>query len=684
MKRCFFLFLHLFLSPFLLRAQQTIPDSLTIDPDELERLVEQEINVDEDLLPASESAAFFVRHKLPLNRASEADLQALGILPDTAIAQFLRYRALFGKLLSLYELQAIPGWTPELIRSLLPYVKLDGEWSFAESWPERLQKGSHFLLLRYGRSLRARRYIDTGSRYAGNNDRVLFRYSYQYKNLLAWGISGEKDAGEAFLRNRGKGFDHYGFYAVVRGMGKLQELLLGDYTVNLGQGLVQWQNLAFGKGGELSGVKRQGPTLKPYRSNGEYNFFRGAAATIRHKRQQWVFFASYRKLDAVLHNDSSGGTWFSTIQTGGLHRTEQELRSRAAVSLLSGGIQWKYRFRRGHIAFNHVQYAFSDSLKKTPEPYNVRLPQDRLFRFYSIDYSYTWRNLHFFGEGAMSGSGGKAFTGGLLLSLHKRMQGAVLIRSISSNYMSLFGNAFAESSTQSNEQGIYSGISVELSRKLKLDLFTDVFRFPWLRYRVDIPGYGYDYQGVITYTPSRNWSLALRYRYRMKTGNRSDTDEPFHIPELIGKQQFRIHFQAQPEKTWGVRMRMEWVRAGKGEEGFLGFGDWSWHPENSGIGLIMRVLYYETGGYASRIFVYENDVQYSFSTGSFYGQGIRWALNLSWNPGEIRGLAGKQRVRFWLKIAQSVEKSGGWYGGRYVQRNDPQPPDAKLQIQIEF
>ena len=54
---------------------------------------------------------------------------------------------------------------------------------------------------------------------------------------------------------------------------------LGDYVVNLGQGLIQRQALGFGKTTEIVGIKRQSPILLAYRSPGEYAFNRGAGVT---------------------------------------------------------------------------------------------------------------------------------------------------------------------------------------------------------------------------------------------------------------------------------------------------------------------------------------------------------------------------------------------------------------------
>lgn len=43
------------------------------------------------------------------------------------------------------------------------------------------------------------------------------------------------------------GFDFYSVHLFARRLGIIQSLAIGDFTVNLGQGLIQWQSLAFKK-----------------------------------------------------------------------------------------------------------------------------------------------------------------------------------------------------------------------------------------------------------------------------------------------------------------------------------------------------------------------------------------------------------------------------------------------------
>ena len=88
---------------------------------------------------------FFRRNRLDLNHADASDLAALGLLTEIQVQQFILYRKFLGKLLSLYELQAIPGWDLSTIREVLPFVELGPALSIKENLQAR-SMGTHHLV----------------------------------------------------------------------------------------------------------------------------------------------------------------------------------------------------------------------------------------------------------------------------------------------------------------------------------------------------------------------------------------------------------------------------------------------------------------------------------------------------------------------------------------------------------
>jgi hypothetical protein len=143
---------------------------------------------------------------------------------------------------------------------------------------------------------------------------------------------------------------------------------------------------------------------------------------------------------------------------------------------------------------------------------------------YSADYHYTHANLHFFGEAAFNNGSGMAVLQGLMYAVDKRLDLSLLYRRLDRNYYSFQGNAFMESVEPSNEEGIYAGASMKVSNSITVDAYVDYYQFPWLRYRLDLPGRGKDFLLQFTWKPDKKTVLYGRYRRESKTENLSEEE----------------------------------------------------------------------------------------------------------------------------------------------------------------
>ena len=80
--------------------------------------------------------------------------------------------------------------------------------------------------------------------------RSMFRYNYRFGPLMQWGLTMEKDPGE-FIWNAWRGGpDFLSGHVAVRDLGILRSMVLGDYQVSMGQGLIHWPGISFGMGSD--------------------------------------------------------------------------------------------------------------------------------------------------------------------------------------------------------------------------------------------------------------------------------------------------------------------------------------------------------------------------------------------------------------------------------------------------
>ncbi|SEW55386.1 ComEA family DNA-binding protein [Chitinophaga arvensicola] len=577
------------------------------------------------------------RHKIQLNTADEAALQSIGLLTPLQISHFLRYKALLGDLLSIYELQAVPGFEPEVIRRILPYVTVGNDLAPHYTLRDYAQKGDHVFLLRYGRvgeQVKGYRHTDTTlPAYQGSPDKVFMRYRYSFPRYMSWGIVMEKDAGEAFFKGAQKqGFDFYSAHLFVRNFRKIKALAFGDYTVNLGQGLLNWQGQAYGKGAAVMQVKREGEVLRPYTSAGEFYFFRGVGITWQQQRWEVTAFASQRRQDASTDTLMDEVTAASIISSG-YHRTASEAAKRGAIQQTSTGGNIRYTTSHWQWGINIIQHRFTPVLQKEIKPYNQFDFNGAQLTATSVDYAGSWKNVHLFGEVAASDNGKPAIVQGLLTSVAPSVDMAVVYRYYDRAYQSLYAKGFGDGYRTANEQGLYTGITLKLNARWKMDAYADVFHFPWLKYRSNAPSGGKDFFVQASYTPNKKMLFLWRYNYRQGQENLVIPENPLKVLTTITSAHLRFQWNIKLNRQLEARTRLEYSRyqaAGTTQSGWMIYQDGHYSFPKWPLGISGRLTFFRTSSYDSRIYATESSVLYENAVSQLYGRGWQYYVQLKW------------------------------------------------------
>ncbi len=623
--------------------------------------------------------------KVPLNinTVGEEDLSLFNFLTPLQIQYFLKYRQLLGNFISIYELQAVPGWDVGTIKKILPYIIVAEENSGWKNIGQRLSSGTHTILLRAAQVLeKSKGYTVTGpgNYYMGTPQKLLLRYKYAWGNLLQYGITADKDAGEQFFKGAQKsGFDFYTAHLFLRNLGKIKAIALGDFTVNMGQGLVQWQSLAFKKSAGVVNVKRQSPVLRPYNSAGEFNFNRGAGITLAaHQNIDITAFFSYKKISGnlVVTDTLITEPVISSMLSSGYHRTPTEVADRYNTAHTSYGGAVRYKKHLFQMGINGVGYHFSLPFQKADRVYNYFSIQGSSWYNISADYSYTLKNMHFFGETATSRNGGIAVVQGLQVSTDKNIEMSVLYRKIPARYQSLLGNAFTENSLPANETGLYAGVNYRLPFRLQLSAYADWYRFPWLKYLADAPSQGRDYMVQVLYKPNKIYEASLRYRNEVRQQNAAAVPGALHILTGVSRQNFRWQAQYRINRSVQLRNRAELVWYSKEtirERGYSVFVDYVYKPMMRPLSVTMRGQYFNTDGYNSRIYAFENDVLYSYTIPVVYNKGFRYYL--------LCNVDITSKLTIWLRWAQTIYQNQSVIGSGLDAIPGNKKSDIRVQLQ---
>lgn len=633
---------------------------------------------------------------LDLNHATPEELASLFILSRPQIASFFKYKQENGELLTIYELQAIPNFDLLTIYKLVSFVQVTDAGLQADQrtlWQRVVGEDNNALVLRYERTLQQRRgYTSVApdsratSRYLGSPDKLYMRYRISHPRDYSFGFTAEKDAGEQFIWDGSThryGFDYYSAHLQLYNRGKFKAIALGDYQLQLGQGLLLSSGYSVGKGSEtITTVSRPNLGIRPYSSVLEYAFFRGAAATYTLGRVDITGFYSNKRVDAnlqaqldTLQNESD---FFSGIQTTGFHRTPTELasKSQAREQLYGANASYQSRDKTLLVGVTALGITYSSPIQKAGAPYQRFEFSGKNNYNLGTNYSYTWQNVYLFGETAISKSGGLGTVNGFVANLSNKVELAMLYRSYARNFHTFYGAAFSEATRNINEHGLYTGIKIKPFRKWELTAYYDRFRFPWLRYRVDAPSEGYEYLLRLYFKPNKQTSLYAQFRTESKGLNAADNTPIDYVAQAL-RRNYLLYYEFAPTKIVSLKSRVQfssYAQESPKTTGYLIAQDVNFTFRK--VRLSTRYSIFDTDSYDTRQYVYERDVLSAFSIPAFSGTGTRVYALLQVSP--LRDLD------VWVKYGLTHYRHQDTIGSGLDTIEGSRRSDVKVQVRYQF
>ncbi len=688
----------LILFPGIIFAQNKEDDKNKIIEKRVEYLIEDAEESDADYTTIFDQLSYFYDHPLNLNRAGLNDLEELGVLTSIQINNLLAHVENNGKLMTLEELQTVEGFDLEVIKLILPFVKVSTDVDSPQlALKELIKNGESQLFIRYTTILEQKEGFSPttdsalaaspNSRYAGDASKVYTRYRYKYGRHLSFGITAEKDAGEQFFEGAQKnGFDYYSAHFFLRNQGKIKQLAIGDYQAQFGQGLTYWSGRAFGKSADIMLIKRSAQGLKPYASVDESLFLRGGGVTFQFGKIEATAFYSYNSVDGNIDlTDSTSADQevlaITSVQQTGLHRTANEIEDKDAIIQQQMGGHVSYKTRRLNIGVTGINSNLNTEFNPNLQTYSQFRNSDNNQTKLGADYNWIYKNFNFFGEYSKSIDAGSAFVSGALVTLDPRLSVAVLYRDYQRNFQPIASAGIGEGSVNENEKGLYMGFIAKPARKFTLSAYYDQFTFPWLKFGINAPSKGYQYLAQLTYKPSKKMEMYVRVRERDKQENTAvDLNEG--IDYLVHEKQtnYRYHFSYTISESFKIKGRVELVNYDKEESpfevGYLVYQDIIYKPKSSPFSFSFRYGIFDTESFNSRIYAYENDVLYSFSIPAYSNRGTRTYLTMRYKV--MRG------IDIWLRYALTYYDNLDVIssGLEEIQGNHKQ--EIKAQVRFKF
>jgi hypothetical protein len=613
-----------------------------------------------------------VQNPINLNKADINQLQSLFILSESETNAILNHRQKFGDFVSIYELQAVEGLSMETIRQLLPFVVVNPTFKTPNIRNLKMRATDSYLVLRMDQTLQKSKAY-TENKYLGSPQRVYTRFRMSHSKDFSLGFVSEKDPGETNL------LDYFNFHIQVQNKGIIKNAVLGDYLTQFGQGLIFSAGFAAGKGSEpIYTTRRSNLGIKPYNSVVENLNMRGGAVTLKKGNVELTTMLSHNKRDASgLDPDTEDEqTFFSSILSSGFHRTETEIANRKTVSETNVGANVLYRVDHIQLGFSALKTNFDNYFQKRDLPYNNFQFKGTSNFILGPNFSINWQNFNIFGEAAKSSSSGYGYVIGAVAALSSKIEWAINTRNYQKNFHSFYGSAFSEGSQTNNEKGIYTGIKFTPKKGLVLTGFYDQFTFPWLKFGIDAPSSGYDYQLRISRQPNRTFTQYLAFHHEVKQRNDPQNELPYNT--LIDT--YRNNLVLGTSKTLRGfltlqnKIQYNGFKIGAKSNGFAIIQDIE--AKVNRIQIKTRVAYFNTDDYKSRIYAYENDVLYAVSFPAYYGRGWRFYL--------VSKLPINNKIDAWIRLSHTNVNERPYIGSGNDQLPGNNKTDVKLQLRYRF
>ncbi len=591
---------------------------------------------------------------LDINTVTREQLEELPFLSARQIEGIMEYQWRYGPLKSLGELQMVRQLDYVQRKLLSFFVRIGTE--------EQDKFPSLQTIAKYGQHeltgmVRVPCYERKGdqSGYLGPPYRHWLRYQFTHGDEVKAGLVASQDAGEPFFAGRNRwGYDYYSYYLQLRNLGRLETVVLGNYRVSMGMGLVMNNSFSLGKIATLQQLGRSSNTIRAHSSR-TTGALRGGAATVGLSRcLKLTAFFSYSPADATLNKDSTA----ATLLTSGYHRTASEMAKKNNMDMMrmGGSLRWsRHGFHLGvNALYNHLSRELAPN---TTTLYRRHYPQGTDFVNLSLDYGMVKPRLAVNGETATDKKGHIATINSLSLELGESLRLLFLQRFYSYRYTALDAMSFSDGGRVQNESGCYLGLTWTPFRNLRFTAYTDYAYFAWAKYQISQSSYSWDHL-LQCFWQLGKWNLEGRYRLRLREKDNSEktalvgrSDQRGRLSLSYADSRFSCRTQLDIS-SYGMDGAREW---GTMVSQNLAYA-YHWLRLNAGIG------YFNTDSYDSRMSLYEQAPLYTYSLVQCYGEGIRYWLMVRAAVGSRLALTAKLSLTNYFDrsvIGSGLQQVGG-------------------------
>ncbi len=557
-----------------------------------------------------------------INTRDETEISRLFFLSEFQIKSISDYIATSGPVKSVYELTNLPGFDREIVQMMIPFMTLDEQ--------KPAVPGSIFMrhLLLNNFSLKS---SDRDSINSGAPWKLLSKYKFTASSISG-GVTIEKDAGEKFLTGNPKVPDFLSAHLSYTGNGIVRKIIAGDFGIRFGMGTCLNTGIRTGISLTAPGYMSGKNEIREYTSADENNFFRGIGAEFAFKKLGVIAFISDNLTDATTGSaENASEDYIENFYTAGLHNSPSLIKKKDNVGEVNYGAGITYNLKNTRIGFAWTETRFSlpvgNFSDESREPYEF---YGDINSIYTATYKTLVKKVLAYGEFSANPSGGRAIVQGVSLRPSDRLTLNFLYRNYSAGFTGFHGRAPGTGTYTRNERGIIGNFTLEAAKHLFLSAGYDFHQYPWIRYRTSFPSSGKTGEIRLKYNPVENLNIEISYNRKESV---TDNSEERSIPggERLVAETYKGLIKYGITEDFSISLRLYYKLINpSGSKGTLLAQDVNYRFPTLPVSLWIRYSVFRTGDWDSRLYVYENDLLYSFSIPALAGTGSRSYIMAKW------------------------------------------------------
>lgn len=534
-----------------------------------------------------------------INTISFGDLISIPYVSPKFASSIITYRKKVGEIVSIDRLAFLDGATGNAIASLRKSCFVKVHDSFFVEYSNYI--GYSPVL----KSSYMKAYGDPGIKGFQK-----FRGIY---NGVDFFFVSDKDAGEKNY------FDFYSASLLLKNVFGFSRVIVGDFILNFGSGLLFSSPLRFSKGFDPANsiFKGHHEIVDPYRSRAEFGLMRGLSAVYSLNAFDLFAFASRNGLDATI--DSAG--LVTSVNYSGLHQGTNFHKHNLSETVMGAGL----KFTIDNIDFG-VLSAHFDYTHSFKNYYQQSGLATSAFIKVSQDNLYAESELLF--EKSVS------YDANLKLD-YRTAAFSFGFRSLGMRLLPVYSGPMSESYPLLPEKGIYLGTKMRPLEKVELGFYYDRFSIKQLDNSTDRNGEEISFDCAGNFQGEAVHDVTFYFRYRYKS------TENFYIPQYLGypvmqsvvlssRQNFRLELRKRFNNWIKMKSRYEKNILGTGETGELFV--FQFRAEFGAMIISPELAVCRTGSYDTAFYLLEDDIGNSSPFVLLYGDEIRLSLLISAQP----------------------------------------------------